>query len=353
MKLTRCLELAACLSCLMACSARTIRLDHEPAAGSAGAPSEPDVATRVYQASGAPLVVGELLVDDRRVYWQSSDQAFRSCLKDDCQHSVVTYTAAAALDSGGLQLFSNLAASAGQAFWVAQPDWTIYSCPSAGCGTKPIRLLRDPSIGSGLVADRGEVYWTSTRDVYRCPAAGCGTAPQATALGEGTLPIFHGSDAFWIQRAGKTWRIRHAPKADPSNATTLFELDVPDDYVAIQEIAASDEFLYWVDEAWRILRCPLSGCDGEPTVLEAGDDPKVRLRADELGVYWLDFVDPRWPRAVHFCAHAGCGSDTALGTFEQLGTYELDTDFVYFTAHVPENWGALGGDIMRMRKPTL
>lgn len=349
------------LSCLVACSGRTVRLDHEPAAGGSGASSDdPDGPTLVYQLSGAPLNPGELLVDDRRVYWQSTDQAFRSCLKDDCQRSVVTYTTSSDLDSAGVQRFSNIAVSAGQAFWLAQPPrGTIYSCPSSGCATEPTRLLRDPSLprSYGLVADEGAVYWLSTREVYRCAAAGCAAGPQLTSLGEGALPLFFGSEAFWILDVDRASRIRRAPKDGSSAASTLVEVSTPDQGGRIQEIAVSSQFVYWLDDESRILRCPFSGCDAEPTLLETEGGTKLRLRADELGVYWLDSSDsPNAPfghEAVHFCPNAGCPSTTSLGRFEQLQTYALDVDFVYFTEHVTQAGTAVGGEIMRMPKPRL
>ena len=56
---------------------------------------------------------------------------------------------------------------------------------------------------------------------------------------------------------------------------------------------------------------------------------------------------------MHFCPNSGCGPTTALGKFEQLGTYAIDRDFIYWAARVPRTWEALGGDIQRMPKPRL
>jgi hypothetical protein len=348
--------------CLVACSGRTVRLDHESMAGEAGAPNEDGSSpTRVYQPPGAPLQQGLLLVDEHRVYWQSLDGAFRSCRKNDCQSSVVTYTASSDLDSAGIQLFANVAVSEGQTFWLASPPHgEVYSCPSTGC-REPKRLLRDPSLphGYGVAADEGQVYWLSAKDIYRCPAAGCGAAPSLAPFGEGALPVFFDNDAFWIQVVDGASRIRRAPKDGSAEASTLVErADTPGGSVDIKEIAISSRYVYWLDDDSRILRCPLSGCAGEPTVLGAEAGPKQRLRADELGAYWLDWredlyeapVEP-YRCAVHFCAESGCASSTVFGSFDRLDTYALDDDFIYLTARIPRDWGSIGGDIMRMPKP--
>lgn len=346
------------LTYLAACSGRTVRLDHEPM-GSAGAPDDLDGPTLVYRAPGAPLMDGLLLVDEQRLYWQSSDQAFRSCLKENCRSSIVTYTASSDMDSAGIQLHANIAVSHGQAFWLANPPrGTLYSCPTTGC-QKPTRLLRDPALpdGYGLAADGGHVYWLSTKDVYQCAAAGCGNSPARAPFSEGALPVFFGGDAFWIQRSNGSSRIRRAPRDGSAAAVSLVER-VDAGFGAIQEIAINARYAYWLDDTSRVLRCPLSGCDAEPDVLEAEAGDKQRLRADERGVYWLDFHEVpegtgivQVHDAVHFCANSGCAPSTALGTFDQLDTYALDDDFIYFTARIPRDWGSVGGDIMRMPKP--
>lgn len=238
------------------------------------------------------------------------------------------------------------------------PAGTIYSCPAAGCA-EPTRLLRDPSLprSYGLVADDGEVYWLSTREVYRCAATGCADGPHLTALGEGALPHFFGNEAFWVQDVETASRIRRAPKDGSAAASTLVEVSVPEQGGArIEEIAVSSQFVYWLDEDSRLLRCPLSGCDGAPALLETETGTKQRLRADELGVYWLDVTDSSdvlsAHEAVHFCPNTGCPSVTALGSFEQLETYALDDQFVYFTSQRIQNGAVtLAGKIMRMPKP--
>jgi hypothetical protein len=365
MMLARCLVPSMSLLFLLGCSGRTVRLDHEPVAGSAGAAGD-DGAELVYHVPDVPLTEGELIVDDERVYWQSDNQAFRSCLKQKCQQSVVTYSTSVDLNSSGLQLFSNIAVSAGQAFWTALPPrGTIFSCPSAGCAGAPTRLLRDPTMNNGsIVADEGDVYWVSTHDVYRC-AAGCAGGPQLTSLGEGSLPTFFAGEAYWVQNLGGTSRIRRAPKDGSADATTFIEVpNTPDNYVSIDEIAVNDPNVFWSDDTSRILSCPRTGCEGEPSVLEAEAGLKWRLRADELGVYWLDastsYTQGRFGpieytvhEAVHFCPNDGCGPTTAVGKFEQLGTYALDRDFIYWTSRDPLEQEPLRCDIMRTPKPKL
>jgi hypothetical protein len=154
-------------------------------------------------------------------------------------------------------------------------------------------------------------------------------------------------------------RIRRAPKDGSSEAVTIVE-DAQAGGIGFGtgEIAVNSRYVYWLDDTSRILRCPLSGCEGDPTVLEAEAGEKVRLRADELGVYWMAWHESvegsavvRHYDAIHFCADSGCAPSTALGPFDQLNTYALDENFIYFTARVPRTPTAIGGDIMRMPKP--
>jgi len=365
MSLTRCLALGTALG-LAACSGRTVRLDHDTAgaAGSAGAASEDDgnKATLLYEQHGVALTDWELHVDDTRVYWQTQDGALQSCRKDDCQRSVVTYTKSSQHNVAGEDVFSNFALSAGDVAWLANPPrGTIYVCPSAGCGAQPTQLIRDPAVGSdghpvGLTADDGYAYWLSAGELYRCSVAGCADTPERLAFSERALPTFFGADAFWIEQTDLVSRIRVTPKDGSAGPTTLVERTPgPEGFAAISQIAVSSQYVYWLDDTSRLLRCPLTGCQGEPSVLEAEAGEKLHLRADELGVYWLATSGgvPTPTDGMHFCPHAGCTSPTALNGFDELGTYALDDDFIYFTAHVPPGFYKLGGDIQRRRKPSL
>jgi len=374
MKLTSCLALCAGLG-LAACSGRTVQLDHDAAsaAGSAGAASKDDDGkpSLLFKELGVALTAWELHVDDTRVYWQTQDGTLQSCRKDDCQPSVVTYTKSSEYSRTylngileGTNVFSSFAISEGNVAWLANPPrGTIYVCPSAGCGEQPTRLVRDPAAGGagqyqGLTADDGKVYWLSSQDLYRCAVQDCSAGPERLAFAQSAMPTFFGADAFWIERTDLGSRIRVTPKEGSADAITFVERTRPVGVYgveAIGEIAVSSQYVYWLDDTSRLLRCPRAGCEGEPAVLDAGAGDKAHLRVDELGVYWLATAAavPTPTDGMHFCPHTGCPSPTALSGFDELGTYALDDDFIYFTAHVPSGLRVLGGDIQRRRKPSL
>jgi hypothetical protein len=341
------------LAGLGACSGKSVDLEQPMAAsGSSGAGGSAAAAELVFEQHGTPLL-NKLLVDDTRLYWQTEDSVFQSCLKSGCQHSVITYSKNA--DQNG---WSNVAVSAGQVFWQAySPRGEIDSCPRAGCAGKPTRLIRDPDMNfdAGITSQNGDVYWRSTFDLYRCAASGCGQAPAIVDLGERDIPQFDGAYAYWIDsdlNTGSTF-IRRAPLDGSSPAATLYEItDTPRTAPDVQWLAIAGDRLYWTDRAARVLSCPSSGCSGDPTLLDSSMSLKGYLEADSAGVYWIEGEQyPYDSNSVHFCPSAGCASGSSALTGLGVAAYALDADSLYYIDQVSMDWNGMGGQIHRVARP--
>jgi hypothetical protein len=338
---------------LVACSGNSVNLDQPMAAAGSPGAGGGAAAELVFEQHGAPLV-NELLVDDARLYWQTEDFVFQSCLKSECQHSVITYSKTADLNG-----WKNIAVSGGQVFWRANPpQGEIDSCPSAGCAAKPTRLIRDPdmNVNAGISSQNGDVYWRSTFDLYRCAASGCGQAPTIVDLGdERDMPQFDGAYAYWIDSDVNTGSafIRRAPLDGSSPAATLYEItDTPLTTLDIQSLAIAGDRVYWTDAGARVLSCPSTGCSGDPTVLDSSTPLKGYLQADSAGVYWIEGEGyPYDSNSVHFCPSAGCDSGSSALTGLGVAAYALGADSVYYIDQVSMNGNGMGGQIHRMAKP--
>jgi hypothetical protein len=333
------------LGCLLVtgCASKNVPLDSDTPAGDASGVS-----------TGAELVLelkdhirGDIVVDDERLYWTTTNGALQSCLKDDCSNAALTYTEDANAYAQG-----PFAVSAGNIFWLGD---AISTCPTSGCVGAPARLIQDPAVSSqGVAAHAGHVYWLSAVELYSCAASGCGAAPKPVPFGDRWLPRFFRGNAYWLDvadgpsidrpPAGGSMSIQRASEDGSGDPTIV----VAPDESPNPSFALGGQHLYWLNNG-NIWRCPLAGCQGEAEQFEPNATTKVKLRADDSGVYWTEEGgDGLHHDAVHYCSHDGCGDDSTFATIEELVDYALDDRFIYLLDHVR---ASDPGFIHRVSKP--
>jgi hypothetical protein len=269
-----------------------------------------------------------LAVDESNVYWVNSlpqplgsaghSQVMR-CPIAGCDGQPVT------LWDGLYPIMGALAVEQGAVWWNTGPggivstpygtDPTILHCATGGCSGTPTSLVRANSVFRTFTADATSAYWSTFGTLSTCALAGCGESPT----------VIHDSDTIIYALA--------------VNATTIF----------------------WTDGGGALSSCPLAGCGGGPGVLGAANPLMSVLAADNDHVYWIDpgtrvgggKLGPvtQWlGGAVLECPVTGCnGSPTVLASYPSWlagGALAIDGADVYWST---EDGSGRYGEIVRCR----
>ncbi len=274
-----------------------------------------------------------ILVDESRVYWATGREpraSLRSCLKDDCGASAVTYVT---LSQNGSSMPFVVAALGEQAvYW--QNEGPILSCPAGGCSGSPTPIAAYGA--SSLVVDGDYIYWTSASDtaVFRCSLSGC-SSPTVIALHQldaAALGVA-GDNAYWLSNS----RVMRAKK-DGSETPVV----MADAQTGAACLAVNSKHVFWShgeDSGGQVSFCPLAGCEGTPTDLVVGEHSASGLRVDDQRAYWInaDLVPQGFAGAlraidlksgaVPATLHVGQFFPTV---FEH--TIAIDANFVYWVA---------------------
>jgi hypothetical protein len=321
---------AALLWSVQACGGRSINLDQSSASG--GAMTNPTTTANEASPIILPEEIARLWVDDSRFYWVTSGTPakLQGCLKDDCDHSVITYAAS----DIGLAVVA-----AGHVSWLG--GGAIYSCPSAGCNGAPTLLVQDPAAMDSLSSDGDYVYWPSSLDIYRCPVAGCGSTPELVAANH--LPLgplsFQASTAYWVNEyvaSGDLPTILRAPSdgsAPPSNFIQA----------SAQELATDNSNIYWVDAGdsnqpfppRTVSSCPLAGCgDSNPTQLATTEQDESSFQIEGKSLFWLETQEMSVSgiSAIRACSVTGCSAGAEVVVSGIILSFAVDDDFVYWVS---------------------
>jgi len=341
-------SLLACMltSCLAACGGQSIELDkrHE------GGPASADSATFLANQDMARSV----LVDDTRVYWTtamlsepgpSSRGSLRSCLKDACADSIITYSTRA-YEVGRPtpdEPFLAVALDAQVIYWMQYEEGSfesIRSCPVTGCKTPSIVV---PEVyGSGALAVRdGYVYWISLVDdaLLRCPVAGC-SVPTPVALGvKGGIEAALAVDEQYVYWASGPALQR--VKNDGSRAPET--LGAVPDGISRSSLALTltinDTHIFCAQQyEGRIFSCPLSGCDSA-TLLSDKEVMPTALFADAEHAYWISAPQAGEPRLGTLRGIELGGGEGAVDVHQAQNLFEVspqaiasDATHVYWVA---------------------
>jgi len=340
------------LVCASACGGRSVDLDRQMTTNTSGdaagvtLPPKTVLDERVYS----------FWVDDSRLYWQAYLGAVKSCIKEDCEHTRVSYGTP----------WSGVAIGGHDVYWIpdAPLQSVVFSCPSSGCSGEPRTFLHDPNnVAVTDGADGDYFYWNSAFDIYRCPSTGCAATPELVAADEivsntfGATFTFQGEYVYWpkVRSADDQGVLEIQILRAPKNGSTPPEHVLPPSGSAVTTQAGFPTFgpafavgsknIYWVDSDAHILSCPVEGCgDSIPNELVSGSDLKSDLRVDDAGLYWTEAngaVSPgRVSQALHFCAFARCAlGDSTVVIDKPVFQYELNGQFIYWAETADDDIG--------------
>ena len=293
--------------------------------------------------------VQNLTVDDERLYWLGSASspyeyppdeglaALRSCQKDDCVGSLVTYARIGA-DQYTIQ--------DGLIYWVKvdagdDPRLHLLTCPTAGCSGEPTEVM---SMGSNVYVvslTAGALYTgiletaTSagfTEQVYRWKLPLDGSQAEkvlfvGTAIG---ATVISGDYAYWLE-AGDSAALRRAPLDGSNEVETLAdELTV----VSSPFLAGTADYVYWSqgDLDGSIARCPLTGCTelNVPEVVAGPIRSPEALLVDGAHLYWKNDTNTLG-YALSGCALADCllSQPLTYGLEDGQGVLAVDAKYIY------------------------
>jgi hypothetical protein len=304
--------------------------------------------------------VGPIAVDAERLYWMGSQAqqrisggtALRSCKKEDCAGSLVTY------DAGEAELSFGFGVQNGRIYWFhflgypASSPWSIQSCDVSGCAAETRTLPTEPNLDSPSypTAYASDAIYSSTLSLdgistglYRIPLTG-NAAPVAVATAAGQVLALgiHGDYLYWAEGPAAQLippctlrRVRTSGDATPETLANNVEIvRYESDYAPFPALVASvfafdSSYLYWnqgtLDGA--IDRCPLTGCSGAPEVVVAPIHSPLALLVDGSKAYWVH--DTRSQGfAVSGCTIGDCASPDLI-TFDMDGSNALALDDQY------------------------
>ena len=346
----------------------------QPAHSDAGfepvpAEAPPDVHQPIMLASGQRYP-SAIAVDGSNVYWINlgiddttntkapkpwHSGAVMKCAIRGC-NQLPTPLATRRGTSPNTRLPQALAADGTYVYWsdLEDPtygDWVfgIFRCAAHGCNDEPERIM--PWAASGIAIHKQRLFWTGgSGEASSCRVTGC-QVPAQTYYGQDSALSFgiavDDSGVYWIG-APRDQLFHSRQDAGGGSATRLNPLDT---YTAgLYQLAIDSRQVYFADSSpiglGKILRCPKTGCDGEPTVLAAGLSSVSAIASDGDDVFWVEagekVVDDHIERGRGYLRKcAGLSSLCEPTTLANgANTLAVDSHFVYWTTGSGEVWMA-------------
>lgn len=340
------IPLASCAVFLSGCQRGRVELGNDRAVGEE-ASTQGDL-KNVFLSGQAG--VKEVFVDDSRVYWVTVAEnqvappaSFRSCLKDDCSSTIVTYVEDRTVIGPPL----DVAIDSNNVYWLRWGSVgispAVLSCPLSGCASKTTTVIAgggtvDHSLS--MVSDGTYLYWTSTvqTSVFRCRPDNCSETLVAIALTQSdpkSLVVSAGY-AYWVASEEEgSFAVRRTSVDGKSQVETIVTGQNQTTTLAVRE-----PHVYFdnYSSAGTISVCPTTGCVGSPTVIAASLNLATGVIADEEYIYSLEAGDDAWGRngSLVRCSVQGCENgvtklaDTETNSFPESHPVALDDNNVYW-----------------------
>jgi hypothetical protein len=317
------LMLALCVGC-----GQTVNLDggEEPVVG--------------FGTLGPPIAlmdsnVVRLAADDARLYWLETDpsrterMALRSCLKDDCAATVVTYA------DSRVNVRAGFAVQGGELFFARQPE-------AGGGHDDELVAVRvdDPNawrvLGSNLaltaiVTDSERVYYTTAGPylISALPLADSASA-QSRSFEPNEVPLralaVHGDYLYWFGDAGDRGAVLNRALRDgsgvPEVITSGIQLDASqsrgDPDAMPLGLAVDEKFVYFSENilVGSVKRCPVSGDCAVPEPVVSAIRTPMGLLLDGSKLY-IEVEHDAFRFGLAACSVEDCSP--------QMLNYELDT----------------------------
>jgi hypothetical protein len=197
-----------------------------------------------------------LALSPDKVYWAESGSGIFACPLSGCRGEPETFLQVAA----NTPLYG-IALDKVDLFWVTLDTTQLYRCPLTGCNGAPSSVFSDPyqTITRRIVLDATNVYFPglskkAVPGIYACPKSGCPKqlAPLATTLNWGSAIATDGINVYWT------------------------------------DFSVSDPATNFVPGNGLIMKCAVSGCANQPTVVASGLDWPEAIALDATSLYWAD-----------------------------------------------------------------
>jgi hypothetical protein len=292
----------------------------------------------------------QVFVDDSRVYWVTRAEnqlapptSFRSCVKDRCSSTIMSYLEETK-DVGVL----DVAIDNTNVYWLRGiyngTSSAVLSCPHAGCASTPTSVIEGQVVNAAnsLTSDGTFLYWTSPIEtsVFRCEPDNCRTtlATLAQTQANPQSLIVSSGYAYWIASEGQaSFAIRR----------TAVDGTLPVETIATGQnqttsLAVREPYIYFNNRisVGTISACPVTGCNGKPTMFASGRNSPTSIVTDGEDVYWLNLGEPMLNQQTSLtrCAVSGCENPVpTLASFVSYMPSEahgvtLDEGYVYWVA---------------------
>lgn len=293
--------------------------------------------------------VGPIAVDAERLYWLGSQGGYtdgggaslRSCKKQACAESVVTYDADEAEPS------ANFGVENGQIYWahflgtdnVGRPSWSLSACPVSGCAGAPRAVVADVSDVYSVAYASDAIYLGGYR------VALSGDAPplalDATITDYGRLGV-HENYLYWVdnQSALPGMETLHRILTNGTGtAETLANgvelspygsVNVANRYFA-SEFAFDSSYIYWSQGtlSGAIVRCPLTGCPGAPEIIVSPVRTPLTIVVDGSQLYFLhDSASHGFQ--ISSCTIGDCAAPKLIASgLDSTNALAVDDQYVY------------------------
>ena len=270
------------------------------------------------EASTDPTTIGSIneqvsaiAVDQARLYWMGiftpwnggdgSGVALHSCLKDHCSDSLVTF------DRDHVDLTAGFVVHEGEIYWRRQESFlrvgptnsTIVACRVSGCAGAPRTVFEWTEPFGSIVPGPDGIYFQrsiyiddqQTSVLQRVPFAGA-AEPTTVLTNDSAFAnlLLSDSEAFWFEPPYGDTNLAKVRLSDATHVeivaksvrVSLGLLDAAGWTPPYQNLALDPAHVYWTDNtlAGMIMRCPTSGCVGEPEKIAGPIRKPTTLRID-------------------------------------------------------------------------
>jgi hypothetical protein len=327
---------------VLACGSKAIELNGENGAIIASS-TDPTVLGTVRESDSALPPLGQIAVDDTRVYWLV-DSTLYGCDKTQCASSLVTYSTR--VDDG-----VGFGVQGGEIYWFefGAASLGANGAVSVGPGTSLLNVMASSATGAPaprVIAsnddwpitgffDDDAVYYFVDNEIRVLPLPNGGSPKTlATLAAPGALTFrAQGDYLYWVtalrQSTGSIQRTRKDGTSPVETLADSLQINAPTFPAEPPGSLALDaSYFYWVENVLTgsIKRCPLAGCSGAPEVLLSPVRSPTGVWIDGANAYFSYEIDT-YSYAISRCALDDCAP---LATdVEGTDLFAVDDQFFY------------------------